>query len=203
MSGAANFPVSLDDDTSLYDVSDGTSTLQAAHHNNMKEAIKKIEAAIGVRGTSVATSIEYRLGHPTFGHNHSGATGMGGLISQSNPTAYLIPHPTIASRVSFATSISALTPADSPTYGVYVFLDHESIILQGGRYTEYAVNDYAAGGNRLSKHYFYGGWGMVEPALATSGVVATYSEEGQHYWDSVAKKLRVYTGATWRSLAFE
>jgi hypothetical protein len=86
MAGNTNFPTALDDDTSLHDVSDGVSTLQAAHHNNTKEAIKAIEAKIGIRNTAAPTSLDYRLGHPTAGHVHDGASGQGAPINPSNIT---------------------------------------------------------------------------------------------------------------------
>ncbi len=81
MSGNANFPTALDDDSSLYDVTDAVSTVQAAHHNNVKEAIKAIESKVGIRATSVVTSLDYRLGNPTGGHTHDGASGMGPPIN--------------------------------------------------------------------------------------------------------------------------
>lgn len=83
MAGAANFPTALDDDTSLHDVTDGVTSLQAAHHNNMKEAVKAMQAKIGVENTSVATALDTRLGHPTMGHDHSGASGYGAPIAAS------------------------------------------------------------------------------------------------------------------------
>jgi hypothetical protein len=84
MSGAANYPTALDDDTSLLDVTDGVSTLVAAHHNNIKEAVKALEARVGVIGSTSPTSIEYRLGSPTAGHLHNGASGQGQIISASD-----------------------------------------------------------------------------------------------------------------------
>jgi hypothetical protein len=81
VAGNANFPTSLDDSTSLYDVTDGVSTLQAAQHNNMRAAIEAIEASLGVRASSVPTSLQYRLGNPTGGHTHDGASGNGPLIN--------------------------------------------------------------------------------------------------------------------------
>lgn len=80
MAGQTNFPTSLDDNSSLHDVSDGVSTLQAAHHNNMKEAIKAVQAKVGIDFTSVPTSLDYRIGNPTGGHRHDGASGQGQAI---------------------------------------------------------------------------------------------------------------------------
>lgn len=86
MPGSTNFPTALDDDTSLYDVTDSVSTLQAAHHNNPKEAIKALEAKVGIYGSGVPTSLDYRIGNATNSHSHNGASGQGQRI---NPTAIL------------------------------------------------------------------------------------------------------------------
>lgn len=81
MAGITNFPTSLDSDSQLFDVTDGVSSLQAAHHNNMKEAIKAIQSKVGVNLTSVPTSLDYRLGNATGGHRHDGASGHGPKIN--------------------------------------------------------------------------------------------------------------------------
>lgn len=83
MAGNTNFPTTLDDNTSLLDATDGVSAITAAHHNNMKEAVKALEAKVGVRTSSVPTSMDYRLGDPTGGHSHNGASGQGPRL---NPT---------------------------------------------------------------------------------------------------------------------
>lgn len=88
MSGNSNFPTALDDDSSLGDVTDSVSTLQAAHHNNLKEAIKVIEAKIGIRSTAVVTALDYRLGNPTGSHDHGGASGMGAPIVATALTGF-------------------------------------------------------------------------------------------------------------------
>lgn len=88
MAGNTNFPTGLDDDSSLYDVTDGVSSIVAAHHNNIKEAIKAIERSLGIINTSSATAVDYRLGSPTNSHKHDGASGQGQRI---NPTAIQVP----------------------------------------------------------------------------------------------------------------
>lgn len=88
MAGNTNFPTALDDDSSLLDVTDGTSTLQAVHHNNTKEAVKAIERKLGIRLTDAPTTIDFRLGNATAGHPHSGASGAG---PQINPTVLPLP----------------------------------------------------------------------------------------------------------------
>jgi len=77
MGGLTNFPTGLDDDSSLYDVTDTVSTPMAAHHNNIKEAVKAIEAKLGIRSSAVPTSLDYRIGNPTGAHTHDGASGNG------------------------------------------------------------------------------------------------------------------------------
>lgn len=94
MSGVSNYPTSIDDSTSLGDVTDGTSTLQAAHHNNLRASIVAMQNVLGIPGSAVATSVQYRLGHPTGGHLHDGATGNGPKV---NPTAIPAPSGAIAS----------------------------------------------------------------------------------------------------------
>lgn len=83
MAGNTNFPTSLDDNTSLHDVTDSVTQVLAAHHNNTKEAVKAIEAKLGVFNSAVATSLDYRLGHPTLGHSHN-ASGAGARIAAGN-----------------------------------------------------------------------------------------------------------------------
>lgn len=88
MAGVTNFPTALDSDTSLLDVTDGVSTLLDEHHNNTKEAVKAIETKLGIFGTDIATTIDARLGHPTYGHGHEGASGLGRKI---NATSISVP----------------------------------------------------------------------------------------------------------------
>lgn len=81
MAGITNFPTALDDNSSLIDVSDGVSSLQAAHHNNLKEAIRAVQSKVGINLTSDPASLDYRLGNATAGHRHDGASGQGAQIS--------------------------------------------------------------------------------------------------------------------------
>jgi hypothetical protein len=86
----ANFPTSLDDDSSLFAVTDGVSTLQAAHHNNLKDAVKAIESKVGIYNTAAPTSLDYRIGNPTGGHVHNGASGQGAPIVPSFVQRYIV-----------------------------------------------------------------------------------------------------------------
>lgn len=88
MAGNTNFPTGLDDNTSLFDVTDGTSTLVAGHHNNIKEAVKAIEEKLGIRSTVAPTSLDYRLGNPTGAHAHDGASGS---AQKLDPTTIMVP----------------------------------------------------------------------------------------------------------------
>jgi hypothetical protein len=88
MTGQANFPTALDDNSSLYDVLDNVTAVVAAHHNNPKEAIKAIEAKIGVHHTTIDTSLDFRLGSATGSHRHDGASGQGLAIA---PSTLLVP----------------------------------------------------------------------------------------------------------------
>lgn len=81
----ANFPTSLDDNSTLHEVVDGVTEIVDEHHNNPKDAIIALEHKVGIYNTSVPTAIDYRLGHPTGGHRHDGASGQGPAI---NPTAF-------------------------------------------------------------------------------------------------------------------
>jgi len=88
MGGVTNFPSVLDDDTSLFDAVDNTTALIASHHNNLKEAVKAVEAKVGIIHTTVPTSLDFRLGSATAGHGHNAASGQGPKI---NPTAIMVP----------------------------------------------------------------------------------------------------------------
>lgn len=93
MSGQANFPTALDDDVSLYDVVDGVTSMVAAHHNNLKEAVKALEARVGILASGAPTSLDYRIGNPTGGHQHNGASGQGPRIVPSTAIFMQVPVP--------------------------------------------------------------------------------------------------------------
>lgn len=118
MAGQTNFPTALDDDVSLYDVSDGVSSLMAAHHNNMKEAIKAIETKLGINITSSVTTIDYRLGHPTGSHDHDGASGMG---VQINPSTMMVPTGGVPSGLTLFDHMMA-SAYHSPDHYIQLFV---------------------------------------------------------------------------------
>ena len=45
-----NYPTSLDNDTTLYDVTDNVDVYLAAHHNALKDALIAVETAVGITG---------------------------------------------------------------------------------------------------------------------------------------------------------
>lgn len=92
MSGNTNFPTALDDDASLLNVADNVDSIVASHHNNLKEAVKAIEAKVGIYNSGSPTSLDFRLGDPTLGHSHNGASGGGAPIAPSTMTALIPPH---------------------------------------------------------------------------------------------------------------
>lgn len=55
---STNFPTSLDSYASIVD---GTTILEAAHHNNVADAIEALEAKVGVDSSSVAGSLDYKV----------------------------------------------------------------------------------------------------------------------------------------------
>ncbi len=79
-----NFPAALDDDSSLYTVTDNVTAITAAHHNNLKDAVKAVEAKLGISNGIVATAMDYLLSHPSAGHAHNAASGQGRRISHGD-----------------------------------------------------------------------------------------------------------------------
>lgn len=194
MAGVSNYPTALDDNTSLFEVADNVTPLAAAHHNNLKAAMIAVETRLGILGGVSPTAIDVRLGHPTLGHTHSGASGQGPEII-SEPNFEEIGLDTYRMKAGFDTiaeeaEISSLR------------LQSTSIMLTSGGRVELNANDNS---DFLSgyKHYLNGGWGVLPPRIATSSIHATYSQSGQIYYDSANNKLKLWTGATWRSFAFE
>lgn len=73
---AINYPATLDDNTTLFQIQNGDVYI-APYHNNPKDAILALEAKVGVDGSAVATSLDYLLTNPLSvdpGHTHSGTS---------------------------------------------------------------------------------------------------------------------------------
>lgn len=209
MAGNTNFPTALDDDSSLIDVTDGVTAIEAAHHNNLKEAVKALQAKVGIFNTAAPTAIDYRLGHPSFGHRHDGASGQGVLIESGGAT-FLEGHPSYAStgNLRFVSPARTIYPYQgtsnaSAWENTYIDLSPNGELYIGAPYYMEFSQVFGAERRHDTKFFFFGGWGLVLPSMATSQLHATYSEAGQIYYDSAADKLKLWTGATWRSLSME
>jgi hypothetical protein len=61
-----NYPTTLDTDTELYDVTDDVDDVIASHHDNIKDAVKALEAKVGINASAVTTSIDHHLGVAMF-----------------------------------------------------------------------------------------------------------------------------------------
>lgn len=55
----AKFPEGLDGDIELYHVENEVDDILAEHHNALKDAIKALEAKVGVDLSAVQTSLDY------------------------------------------------------------------------------------------------------------------------------------------------
>jgi hypothetical protein len=167
MAGQANFPTTLDDNTSLYDVTDNTTAIAAAHHNNMKEAIKAIEAKIGINLSTSDTAIENRIGSPTAGHVHDGILTQGVKI---NPTAIAIPSgglPNGQSLYEHLMSQSLHTATGVAGTGIASMVGNNLIFVP----TQAAI---VATGMASA----YSPVGIFVPAIVATGIASAYSGNG-------------------------
>jgi hypothetical protein len=167
MGGQANYPTSLDDNTSLYDVVDGVTAITAAHHNNMKEAIKAIETKIGINLTTSATAIDYRLGSPTDSHRHDGAQDQGRSI---NPTTVLVPsggHPSGLSLYDHLMSVGLHTATAIAGTGIASAIGNNVIFVP----TQAAI---VATGMASA----YSPLGIFVPTLIATGIASAYAGNG-------------------------
>lgn len=80
-----NFPTSLDDATSIPVESAGTalSTNHVTNHQNVQDAIEAIEAKIGVDGSAVTTSHDYKLSGVTGTDKAASLTGAEALTNKT------------------------------------------------------------------------------------------------------------------------
>jgi hypothetical protein len=69
---ATNFPTSLDSYSALVD---GTDILEAADQNNLRDAVEAVEAKVGIDGSAVTSSHDYKIAELEKGVGvYSGAT---------------------------------------------------------------------------------------------------------------------------------
>ena len=64
------FPTDIDN---LTDVTDGVDYPQAAHINDLNQAVEAAQTKIGADSSSVATSLDFKLANTTSGHDHDGS----------------------------------------------------------------------------------------------------------------------------------
>jgi hypothetical protein len=78
---STNFPTSLDSYAALVD---GVDILEAADQNNVRDAIEAIEAKVGINGSAVATSHDYKIAQLENGIlQSSGATVFNSTMTAS------------------------------------------------------------------------------------------------------------------------
>jgi hypothetical protein len=83
-----NYPASLDDNTTLYNVTTGSDII-ADHHNQLKDAVIALETAVGITGSLDTSSIVYKLTNSASldpGHTHSSSGVAFGNGTVSAPT---------------------------------------------------------------------------------------------------------------------
>lgn len=61
---ATNFPTSLDSLTNPQPTDELTNPSHADQHANANDAIEALEAKVGVNGSSVATSLDFKVNNP-------------------------------------------------------------------------------------------------------------------------------------------
>lgn len=99
MSATINFPTSLDDSTSMpdptqYDQIDATSTRHDEVETRQNNAIKALEAKVGIDSSAVTSSLDYRVrqleGSVGSGTGNSAGTGSPeGVVTRSPGAFYL------------------------------------------------------------------------------------------------------------------
>jgi hypothetical protein len=75
-SAVINFPATLDDNTTLFQVNT-EDVITNTHHNNLKDAVVALETKVGVDSSGVTTTLEYLLKNSLSvdpGHKHTGAS---------------------------------------------------------------------------------------------------------------------------------
>lgn len=79
---SSSFPTSID----AYSTKTNADTVEASHINNPQDAIVALETKVGVDNSAVATSLDYRLGNTTAGHDHDGSDSKKVIATNLNPT---------------------------------------------------------------------------------------------------------------------
>jgi hypothetical protein len=149
---------------------DSVTAITAAHHNNMKEAIKAIETKLGINLTTSATAIEYRLGSPTNSHRHDGAQEQG---RQLNPTVIMVPsggHPSGLSLYDHLMSVGLHTATAIAGTGIASMIGNNVIFVP----TQTAQTPIVATGMASA----YSPVGIFVPTLVATGIASAYIGNG-------------------------
>lgn len=88
MSSTINFPTSLDDATSMpdptqYDQIDAANTRHDEVETRQNNAIKALEAKVGIDGSAVTTSLDYLVSQLALTGDSAGAGSPEGVVTRS------------------------------------------------------------------------------------------------------------------------
>jgi hypothetical protein len=83
----SDFPNSIDNFT---DEVDAVDYPQASDMNGVYDALEKVEAKVGIDGSAVSTSLDYKLKNTTSGHNHDGSNSKKVLATSLDPTGVTV-----------------------------------------------------------------------------------------------------------------
>ena len=131
---ATNFPTGLDGLRAAQGLTDGTSVVTVAPHNNMMDAIDALEAKVGVTDSAVTSSLDYKVSHK--GAFASGVTVFNAYVAAANTWQDLDLSAQVGANVAMvyleATGASALTLAVKPKgFGSATFSNHYSASIIG------------------------------------------------------------------------
>jgi hypothetical protein len=96
----------------------------------MKEAIKALEALIGIENTAVATTLRYMLQHPSLGHRHDAASGNGPRLA---PSTIAVPSGGYPSGGNLHDHLVATEVHQRPRHMVHI--EYSGSIPSGGNLT--------------------------------------------------------------------
>jgi hypothetical protein len=81
-----NFPTSLDNFTNPVGTDDVSVVVHSTQHANHNDAIEALEAKVGINGSAVATSLDYRVAALESG----GSSAFNDITSGTNTTAAMV-----------------------------------------------------------------------------------------------------------------
>jgi hypothetical protein len=141
---STNFPTSLDSYATLVD---GTDILEAADQNNARDAIEALEAKVGIDGSAVAASHDYKIDALEDGPlTSNGSTVFNGTLTTADVFQDL--------------DLSAYVGSNSAIVFLEVYFATSSAF-------EYAVRPKGYGGSGLNQHMIIGSSGYDQCGAAT------------------------------------